>query len=203
MSIEEVIISLSYFGILILMTSNGFWAFPSSQILYIIAGYFAFQGNLNLISVILIGALGHSLGNYILYEIARKKGLNYSIKFIKFFFQLTDPEKEIKKFQIAFKKKSILFLFVGKLANPSKIFIPIPAGISKMNRGIYLFIVYITSIIWASIFTLIGYYFGKSYTNFGYIGIIMIILFVGISTYFYKYMNSDEIIKDLENEKIK
>jgi len=200
MSIEGIIISLSYLGILLLMTSNGFWALPSSQIIYIVTGYFAFQGDLNIFYVILIGALGHSIGNYILYEIAREKGLKYSTKFIKYMFAFKDPQKEIKKFQTAFNKKSILFLFIGKLANPSKIFIPIPAGIAKMNRVIYLVITYITSAIWASIFVSIGYYFGKSYSNFGYIGAVMLVLFIGVSMYFYKFMNSEEILKDLEKK---
>lgn len=200
MSIEQIILTLSYFGILLLMTSNGIIAFPSSQLIYIIAGYFAFTNDLNLFLIILVGALGHSLGNYILYEISRKKGMDYSIKFIKYLFQFQDPKKEIKKFQIAFNKRSKTWLFIGKLANPSKIFIPIPAGIAKMNRIIFLLITYITSAIWASVFVLIGYYFGKSYENFGYIGAIMIVLFIIIMSYFYKLMNSKEILEQLEKE---
>jgi len=200
MSIEEIILNLSYLGILLLMTSNGFWAFPSSQILYIIAGYFAFTGELNLFSIILFGAIGHTIGNYILYEIARKKGLKYSTKFIKFMFKFTDPETEIKKFNIAFKKKSKLFLFIGKLANPSKIFIPIPAGIAKMNRLIFIIIVFITSALWGTAFSYFGYYFGKSYENFGYIGVVLLLLFIGVSSYFYKFMNSKEILLELKKE---
>ncbi len=199
-SIEELIITFSYFGIFFLMTSNGIVSFPSSQILYILAGYFAFTGDLNIFYIILIGALGNTLGNLFLYEVSRKKGLKYSIKFIKYLFQLSDPEKEIKKFQIAFKKRSKFLLFVGKLANPSKIFIPIPAGIAKMNRGIFLLIIYITTIIWASIFTSIGYYFGKSYNNFGYIGAILIVVFIIVMSYFYKLMNSNEVLEELEKE---
>lgn len=200
MSIEEIILSISYLGILMLMTSNGFWAFPSSQLIYIVAGYFAFTGDLNLLWIILIGALGHSLGNWILYEAARKKGLKYSVKFIKFLFQFSDAEKEVKKFQIVFNKRSKLLLFVGKLANPSKIFIPIPAGIAKMNRLIYLVITYITSVIWACVFTFIGYYFGKSYDNFGFIGAGLLVVFLIFASYFYKLMNSEEVIKELEKK---
>lgn len=201
MSIEQIIISLSYLGILLLMTSNGFCGFPSSQFIYLAAGYFAFEKELSLSLIILIGALGHSIGNLILYEIARKKGLKYSVKFIKFFFQLQDPELQIKKFQIAFEKKSKFLLFIGKLANPSKIFIPIPAGIIKMNRITYLIITYITSAIWGSIFTFIGFYFGKSYENFGFIGAGLIFVFILVMAYFYKIMNSKEILDEIKNEK--
>jgi len=203
MSIEQIILTFSYFGILFLMTSNGFFSFPSSQILYIVAGYFAFNGDLNLTMIILIGALGHSLGNFIMYEVSRKKGLKYSVKFVKLFFQFSDPEKEIKKFQFAFEKRSKFLLFVGKLVNPIKIFISIPAGIIKMNRIIFLIIVYITSAIWATIFTLIGFYGGKSYENFGYVGAVVLIVAIVVMTYFYKLMNSDEILSKFDSEEKK
>ena len=198
MTIEQLIITLSYFGILLLMTINGIIAFPSSQLIYIIAGIFAYAGDLNVILVILIGALGHTIGNYILYEIARRKGIDYSLKFLKILTIAKDPRKEIKKVEIAFKKKGNWFLFIGKLVNPIKIFIPIPAGISKMPRVTFLIISYITSTIWATIFTLIGYYFGKSYENFGFIGLGMLIIFVTVIIYFYKYINSQEILNEIE-----
>src|SRR3989339_1298272 len=121
LSLELIIITFSYLGILLLMITNGFIALPSSQFLYLIAGYFAFTGDLNVGLIILIGALGHTIGNFIMYEVARRKGAKYSVKFIKFFFRLMDPEKEVKKMEIAFKKRSVFLLFIGKLANPSKI----------------------------------------------------------------------------------
>lgn len=201
MTIEEIIITFSYVGILFLMSINGIVSVPSSQIIYIIAGYFVFVGNLNPLIVILVGALGHTIGNYILYEISRRKGLEYSTKFIKFMFPMHDVNLEIKKFQVAFEKRSKLLLFVGKLANPSKIFIPIPAGIIKMHRGIFLIITYVTSCIWASIFIAIGYFFGKSYKNFGWIGIILLLVFVIVMYYFYKSMNSKEVLKEVKKRK--
>ncbi len=197
MNLETIILTLSYFGILLLMTSNGLISFPSSQLIYIISGYFAYQGNLNLIYVILIGALGQSIGNYILYEISKKRGIKYSTKFIKFLFQLNDPEIIIKKFQLVFNKKKVFWLFFGKLVNPIKIFIPIPAGIARVPKIIFIPIIYISSVIWALIFSLIGFYFGKSYNNYGYIGAIIMIVAIFIMAYFYKLMNSKEIIDEL------
>ncbi len=200
MGLEEIIITFTYFGILFLMTLNGFISFPSSQLVYIIAGYFAFTSDLNLLYIILIGALGQTIGNLILYEVARKKGVKYSIKFIQIFFPMLDSEKEVRKLQIAFNKRQKTLLFIGKLANPSKIFIPIPAGIAKMNRAIFLIITYITSSLWALGFALIGYYFGKSFKNFGFIGIGLLIAFILVMIYFYRLMNSDEVMKELNKD---
>jgi membrane protein DedA with SNARE-associated domain len=200
MGVEELILTFSYFAIILLMTSNGFVTFPSSQLLYIVAGYFVSTGNLSFALVILFGALGHSMGNFILYEVSRRKGVKYALKFFKYMFPVDDGSKLIKQIDIAFRKKGIFFLFVGKLVNPIKIFIPIPAGISKMNRVLFLLIVFITSAIWATIFTSIGFYFGKSFENFTIYGVVMLAIFLSVTYYFYKYINSDEILKELNKK---
>lgn len=182
------------------MSVNGFIGFPSSQLIYILGGYFAFKGDLNLATVILVGALGHTIGNFTLYEVSRRKGTEYSIKFIQYLFPMLDAKKEVKKIQIAFNKRSISFLFIGKLVNPIKLFISIPAGVAKMHRGIFLSIVYITSAIWAAIFGFIGFYFGKSYENFGIIGVFVYIIALVVMFAFYKYMNSEEILKEIDKK---
>jgi len=197
MSFEELIVSFGYFAIFFLMTLNGFVSVPSSQILYIIIGVFVSTGHLNLVWVILIGGIANTLGNWILYEISRKKGLNYTLKFFQFL-AILNPKREIKKIKVAFKKKGVWFLFIGKLINPIKIFITIPAGITKMNRFLFLVIVFITSIIWATIFTFIGFYFGKSYSDFGIVGVVMFGIFGIVMFGFYKYINSEEILKEIE-----
>jgi len=194
MTIESIIITLSYFGILLLMTSNGIVSFPSSQILYIICGYFIYIGDLSLSLVLISGVIGNTIGNYILYEISRQKGLKYLLKF-KFF-----PEKEIKKIQIVFNKKGAWFLFIGKLLPAIKVLVPIPAGFSKMNRFLFNIIIFISSLIWALIFIYIGYFFGKSSNVFGSFAIILLIFTFILISIFYKFMNSKEILNEIKNQ---
>jgi membrane protein DedA with SNARE-associated domain len=192
MDTETIITSFSYFGIFTLMISNGFIGFPSSQVLYIIAGYFVFTGALNLPLVIIAGALGNTVGNIILYEVARRKGLHYLTKFQIF------REKEIRKVQVVFQKKGAWFLAVGKLIPALKVFIPIPAGLSKMNRALYVPIILVTSIIWSFPFLGIGYYFGKSSNVFGKYAVVMAIIAFVVAAVFYRFMNSEEVISEIE-----
>ncbi len=198
MDLNYFIITFGYVFVLLYMIINGFVGFPSSQLIYIVSGIFIAEEKLSLFPVLIIGALGHTLGNYILYEISRQKGGKYASKFIKYLFQTLDPIKEIKKVEIGFRKREKIFLFIGKLVNPIKIIIPIPAGISKMNRLIFFIICYITSFIWAVIFVCLGIYFGKSYENFGWIGAVIFGIAILIMLYFYKYINSDKILKEVE-----
>jgi len=194
MSLESIIINLSYFGVFLLMISNGIITFPSSQILYIIAGYFVSTGFLNLWILLIIGALGNTVGNIILYEIARSKGIKYITKFKIF------PLSGVKKVQIVFEKKGGWFVFVGKLIPALKVFVPISAGLAKMNRIAYITIIFISSFIWAGIFVAIGFFFGKSTTVFkAYIPILFVIALIVVWV-FYKYMNSEEVKKELKKK---
>ncbi len=192
MNTETILISFSYLGIFTLMISNGFISFPSSQVLYIIAGYFIFTGRLDLSLVIFFGALGNTIGNIILYEVARKNGMHYLTKFPMF------HEHELKKIQTVFKKKGVWFLVVGKLIPALKVFIPIPAGLAKMNRVLYASIILITSTIWTFPFLAIGFYFGKSSKVFGNYAIVLTIIAFVVMAVFYKFMNSEELVQEIE-----
>lgn len=192
MDVENWILSFSYLGIFALLVLNGIIGFPSSQIIYIIAGWFAYESKINPFWVIFIGGLGHAIGNYILYEIARKKGLEYILKFKIF------RKQDILKVDAVMRKRGWWFLFFGKFVNPIKIIIPIPCGMAKLNRVIFNAINLVTTILWAAIFVGLGFYFGKTFDFAIYYGVIMLVLTLIISGIFYKYMNSAEILEEVK-----
>lgn len=170
--------------------------FPPSKIIYVVAGFLVSQGSLNLALVIVIGGMGHTIGNWIQYEIGRKKGYGFLEKILQYYplFSI----KEVKKVQAVFQKKGAWFFLVGKILDPIKLFISFCVGFAKMHRGLFFILAFIGSLIWSSVFTLLGFYFGKSYEQFGYIGVIIVAL-AGIFLFvFYKYMNSKEIEELIE-----
>ncbi len=199
--IEQVVISLSYFGIFLLMILNGVISFPSSQILYIITGYFIFTGNISLIPVVIVGALGNTIGNIILYELVRAKGVKFieiiAIKLYKI--QKQTFEKNLAKVQIAFQKKGAWFVFIGKLLPALKVLVPIPAGLAKMSRVLYITIIFISSMLWTLPFITIGYYFGKSSDMFGKYAFALILVALVVLAIFYKYINSEKVVSEVEN----
>ena len=191
-SIESVIASASYAGIFVLMIANGAVSFPSSQLLYIVAGYFIAQGSLSLIGVALVGALGNTVGNVILYELVRKHGRTF-IERIKLF-----PLRELAKVEHAFKKKGAWFIFIGKLLPAIKVFVPIPAGLGKMHRVLFASLMFVASFIWSLAFISIGYFFGKSSELFGRYAVILVIVALVVVLLFYRYINSNEIVREIE-----
>jgi membrane protein DedA with SNARE-associated domain len=191
-TIETIIATLSYAGIFLLMIANGAISFPSSQILYIVVGYFVAQGNLSLGLSVAAGALGNTVGTIILYELARRHGRSF-IERLKLF-----PTRELAKVEAAFKRKGVWFIFIGKLLPAIKVFIPIPAGLGKMHRGTFALLMLVASAIWATGFISIGYFFGKSSDLFGHYAAILGIVAALVLFIFYRYLNSEEILRDLE-----
>lgn len=192
--VETIISTWSYVGIFVLMSANGFFSIPSSQILYIIVGYFVGTGTLALIPATLCGALGNTLGNVLLYEAVRKYGVKYVTKFQVF------RAEDIKKVEVLFRKKGLWFLFVGKLLPAIKVFIPIPAALGKVHRGIFAMLMLCASWVWSFIFIAIGYFFGKSAVVWKSYGVILIVIAAVIMILFYRALNSKEVLKEVAED---
>ncbi|OGZ45703.1 MAG: hypothetical protein A3C84_04570 [Candidatus Ryanbacteria bacterium RIFCSPHIGHO2_02_FULL_48_12] len=192
-SVEQILLAFGYAGIFGAMIANGFFSFPSSQVLYIIAGYFISTGYFDWFWVLFVGAFGNTIGNVVLYEVVRKHGLSYITKYRMF------PEREVRKVQVAFNRQGAWFLFVAKLLPAIKVFAPIPAGIARMHRGLYMGIIFISSYLWAFIFLAIGFYFGKSSDLFGKYAIVLTIVAFVVMAVFYRYMNSEAVIREVED----
>lgn len=191
-SIETIITIAGYAGIFLLMVANGAISFPSSQVLYIIAGYFVARGDLALVPVAIVGSLGNTGGNVILYELARAYGRTFIAR-MKIF-----PARELAKIEAAFKKKGVWFIFIGKLLPAIKVFIPIPAGLGRMSRPLFVTLMLIASFIWSLIFLSIGYFFGKSPNIFGNYAVILILVAAVVLLLFYRYLNSEEVTRAIE-----
>ena len=191
-TIEMIVAVAGYFGIFVLMILNGALSFPSSQVLYIITGYFIAQEKLLLIPVVLVGALGNTIGNVILYELARRHGRAFVTK-LKLF-----PSHELEKVELAFQKKGAWFIFVGKLLPAIKVFVPIPAGLGKMHRGVFTLLMFVASSIWALGFIALGYFFGGTFKIFGPYALIPIAVAIIVVALFYRYLNSSEILSEIK-----
>lgn len=189
--IEPIILGWSYAGIFFLMVANGFSSFPSSQVLYIIVGYFVGTGYLGPFPASLFGALGNTVGNVLLYEGVRAKGVSFLKRWGVY------REHDIRKIEVVFKKRGAWFLFVGKLLPAIKVFVPIPPALAKFDRRLFTLIMFFASWVWSGIFITIGYVFGKNAGLWKSYGIILLVVAIVVVGLFYRYMNSETILKEL------
>ena len=179
-SITNLLLSnpnLIYIIIFISIFINGLINFPSSQVIYIFAGYLiSVHSNISIIATIVVGGIANALSNLILHLII-KKHHNKIIPFLNRFTKIDDETIEFYKQRAI--EKGFFWLAIGKSLPSIKVYIPIITGLIQMRNSKSFLIFLLGSISWASIFILSGYYFGKnfSFTNFVIFASLLYFLF--------------------------
>lgn len=148
---SAILQSGGYLLLFLLMTSNGLFSFPSSQFLYIAAGYLASKGALSLWLIVLIGAIGNTLGNIALFFLTKRFGKNYAEKIS----WISDKHKQA--FEKTFEGRGFWFLWLSKLTPALKVFTPIAAGLTQIKNYFAILLFLSTSLIWPMPFIYIGY----------------------------------------------
>jgi membrane protein DedA with SNARE-associated domain len=186
--IAETLVSymgeLGYLGIFIFMfIESTFFPFPS-EIIMIPAGYLAYQGDMNIYIVILLGILGSLLGALLNYYLAMTFGKSFILRYGKYFFIKEETLIKLEKF---FKKHGEISTFTGRLIPGIRQLISLPAGLAKMNIAKFSFFTALGAGIWVIILVLIGYFVGanqaliseylKSITFITLISIVVLISF--------------------------
>lgn len=173
MDLHLLISSFSYLAIFILMTLNGVVNIPSSQLLYIIAGYFVSTHHLLFVPTIITGGAGNTLGNIITFLLIKKYGHTLARKLLML------DEKTFTKIHSAlhstFIHRGMWYLFIGKLTPSVKAFIPIVAGLADTKTKATSFIFLTASFIWAILMTSLGYFFGEhiTLTSFAFVSFLV------------------------------
>jgi len=158
--------NMTYLAITILMAiESTFIPLPSELVLPPAAWKAALHPEqINLFLIILFASLGCVLGATFNYVLSRTLGrtIIYGLadsKAAKFFF--INREK-IQKAENYFVENGNTSTFVGRLVPGIRHLISIPAGLAKMDFKKFLFYTFTGSLIWNTILSLLGYYFGKN-----------------------------------------
>ena len=162
LDLHTIISNFSYLAIFILMLTNGTVNFPSSQLLYIVCGYFISTGSLLFIPTIIAGTLGNTIGNIITFLLVKKYEHSFARKLL-----MMDERTFLKihsALHTTFINRGMWYIFFGKLIPSVKAFIPIVAGLANTQTKITSFIFFIASLIWATGITTLGFFFGEHIT---------------------------------------
>jgi membrane protein DedA with SNARE-associated domain len=186
--IANVIVSYvddwGYWGIFILMfIESTFFPFPS-EIIMIPAGYLAYQGEMNIYIVILMGILGSILGALLNYYLAMTFGKSFILRYGKYFFI---KEETLNKLEAFFIKHGEISTFTGRLIPGIRQLISLPAGLAQMNLAKFSFFTGLGAGIWVLVLVLVGYFVGanealiseylKSATLIALVSVVLIIIF--------------------------
>lgn len=189
----DLIFDWGYVGIFCLMAvESSFVPFPS-EIILIPAGFLASKGDMS-IGMIMASALGGSLlGAYINYYLALSLGRKILRRYGKYFFIKEDALVKMDGF---FEKHGHISTFTGRLIPGIRQLISIPAGLARMNLGVFSLYTALGAGIWAFILTMLGYFIGENqelidtYLKQITIGVLFILAILGFWYAYYQRKNS-------------
>jgi membrane protein DedA with SNARE-associated domain len=155
----ETIFDLGYIGIFLLMAvESSFIPFPS-EIVLIPAGYLAYQGEMNMVAILISAILGSLVGAFINYFLALYLGRAFLVRYGHYVFISEETLEKLDKF---FYKHGSISTFTGRLIPGIRQLISIPAGISKMSLGKFSIYTALGAGIWSLILILLGFFIGEN-----------------------------------------
>lgn len=117
-------------------------------------GFLSAQGYFDIVDLIWFSAIGAVLGDGISYYLGTKG--------TKFFRQENKIFKlsHLEKGERFFRKHGSKSIFLSRFISPVRPMIPFIAGLSRMNKKVFMFWNIVSGVLWAASFLLLGYFFG-------------------------------------------
>lgn len=157
--IVQTVGALGYFGIFFMMLLESS-VFPMpSEVVMIPAGYLCAKGEMNLFIVIVLGVVGSIVGALLNYLIAVKLGRKLILKYGHYLFF---TKEKLENVELFFKEHGSFSTFTGRLIPVVRHYISLPAGLARMNLGLFCFYTGFGAGIWVSVLTFLGYFFGQN-----------------------------------------
>lgn len=156
--------SLGYPGIVLLMIAENLFPPLPSELILPAAGFAAAQGKLNLMGVVLAGALGSVLGTLPLYYLGRivneERLVVWADRYGRW---LTLRGKDIRKADDWFDRHGPKAVLFGRMIPGIRSLLSLPAGMSEMPLPSFLIYSAIGSGLWATLLAGAGYMLGNNY----------------------------------------
>lgn len=163
----NLIEKFGYLGLVIIsFLENVFTPIPSEAVIPF-AGVLVSQGRMDAVSVWAAVMLGGLLGSLVFYSLGYWLGMSRVHSFVQkwgkwLFLKIEDVQKSEQWFQ----RYGAVSVLIGRLIPQIRSFISIPAGITKMPLGQFLFLTAVGSGLWNVFLEWLGIYFGANYTVF-------------------------------------
>jgi membrane protein DedA with SNARE-associated domain len=148
------------FIITILEASAFLGMFVPGDTVVIVCGFLASRGRMKLPLIIALATTGAIIGDNIGYAIGYRFGLPFLMKHGKRFHV---KDKHIRRTEDFFQRHGGTSVIFGRFIAYIRTFIPVVAGISRMDYKLFLFYNFVGGVLWAAVFTTVGYIFGNSW----------------------------------------
>ena len=126
------------------------------------AGFLASQQGIpliGLIPMIILGAIGATVGTSIIYLIALKLGRVVLLRYLRY---VKVSEKKLQRVETWFEKYGDKAVFLGRMVPVMREMISVTAGLLKMRFPKFVCYTFAGSCVWSTGTILSGYYFGEA-----------------------------------------
>lgn len=169
--VTEVIDKLGYWGIALAMALESFNIPIPSEIIHPFAGYLVSTGQFQFVPAVLAGTLGGLVGSVANYYLGY-----YLMESPLLFFVSSQRRQWLRE---TFDHYGEGIVFFGRLLPMVRTVISLPAGAARMNIGRFIIYTLAGSLIWAVIFTYVGYLLGRNWHLLaGYFHQVDVVIFV-------------------------
>jgi membrane protein DedA with SNARE-associated domain len=139
---------------------------------------------------ILIGAIGNTIGNMVLYKLIHRHSDFLNSKIAKL---LNIDLVKLDYYMKQIETRGVWWLVVGKCVPSLKVLVPILVGLSDIGIKKAVSIFFLGSLLWATLVTYLGYHFGKSANLIQfYLIVICIYIAIGLLTSYRMKQNSKD-----------
>ena len=156
--IIALISAMGYLGIVLAMAIESACIPLPSEIIMPFSGFLASQGRFSLWWVSVAGAVGCSIGSALAYGLGAWGGRPLVIKYGRYFLF---HQKDLERADRFFARHGDKATFVARLLPIIRTFISLPAGISRMDFGKFLFYSFAGSLPWCLLLAWIGLKLGE------------------------------------------
>ena len=164
--IAHLVGALNYWGVAILMAiENVFLPLPSELIMPL-AGFLTANGKMTLTGVIVAGTIGSVLGALPLYYAGRALGEERPERWLERYGRWTLIRgKDLERATARFSGHSFVDVIIAQMLPGVRGLISIPAGVARMNVGLFLLANLIGTLFWCAALAVAGRILGANFTR--------------------------------------
>lgn len=160
--IINLISSLGYIGITILMALESACLPIPSEIIMPFSGYLVFIEKFSLWQVIIWGTIGNLIGSLVAYFVGFYGGRSLIERYGRY---ILISSQDLNQAEAWFKKYGNFSIFFSRMLPIIRTFISFPAGVAKMPLGKFSFYTFFGSLPWAFFLTYTGIIMGENWSG--------------------------------------
>ena len=156
--LADTILRLGYPRILVLMAIESSVLPLPSELVMPPAGYLAAKGQMNGVLAVGVGTLGSVIGALVNYALALFVGEPLLRKYGKY---VLVSARSLDRTEAFFRRHGEISTLIGRLLPVVRHLISIPAGVSRMSLGRFIFFTALGAGLWCAILTYLGWIIGR------------------------------------------